>query len=27
VSRLLATREWYVLKPEAGTQPKHFYLR
>jgi len=27
VSRLLATREWYVLKPGAGTQPKHFYLR
>ena len=27
VSRLLATREWYVLKPEAGTEPKHFYLK
>ncbi len=27
VSRLLATREWYVLRPDAGTKPKHFYLR
>jgi Fe-S-cluster-containing dehydrogenase component len=27
VSRLLAIREWYVLKPEAGTRPKHFFLK
>jgi Fe-S-cluster-containing dehydrogenase component len=26
VSRLLATRDHYVLKPEAGTKPRHFYL-
>jgi len=27
ISRLLAAREWYTLNPEAGTKPKHFYLR
>ena len=27
VSRVLATREAYVLKPDAGTTPKHFYLK
>jgi Fe-S-cluster-containing dehydrogenase component len=27
ISRTLATREWYVLKPDAGTKPKHFYLK
>ncbi len=27
VSRLLATRESYTLNPQAGTKPKHFYLR
>ena len=27
VSRLLATRDWYVLKPDVGTKPKHFYLK
>lgn len=26
VSRLLKTRKWYVLQPDAGTAPKHFYL-
>jgi len=27
VSRVLATRDWYVLNPAAGTKPKHYYLR
>ena len=27
VSRLLATRESYVLLPGAGTKPKHFFLK
>ena len=27
ISRVLATRDWYVLKPDAGTKPKHFYLK
>ena len=27
VSRLLANREHYVLMPEAGTKPRHFYLK
>jgi len=27
ISRVLATREWYVLAPDAGTNPKHFYLK
>jgi len=26
VSRLLTTRKHYVLVPEAGTRPRHFYL-
>ncbi len=26
ISRLLATRKWRVLLPEAGTRPKVFYL-
>lgn len=26
VSRLLASREWHVLKPEAGTEPNLFFL-
>ena len=26
ISRILATRESYVVMPEAGTKPKHFYL-
>ena len=26
VRALLATREWHVLKPEAGTKPRVFYL-
>jgi Fe-S-cluster-containing dehydrogenase component len=26
VSRLLASRRWKVLKPEAGTKPKVYYL-
>ena len=26
VSTLLATRKWHVLKPEAGTKPRVFYL-
>ena len=25
--RLLAHREWYTLLPEAGTRPRHFYLK
>jgi Fe-S-cluster-containing dehydrogenase component len=27
ISRVLATREWYTLLPEAGTKPKHFFLK
>ena len=27
VSRLLETREHYTLAPDAGTRPKHFYLK
>lgn len=27
ITRLLKTRAWYTLLPEAGTKPKHFYLR
>ncbi|UCE04166.1 MAG: 4Fe-4S dicluster domain-containing protein [Candidatus Latescibacterota bacterium] len=27
VSKLLATREWYTLRPEAGTQPMVYYLK
>lgn len=27
VSRLLNTREHYTLAPDAGTRPKHFYLK
>ena len=27
VSRRLASRDWYVLKHDAGTNPSHFYLR
>ena len=27
VSKLLATREHYTLAPDAGTRPKHFYLK
>ena len=27
VSKLLETREHYTLVPDAGTQPKHFYLK
>ncbi len=27
ISRLLETREHYVLAPDAGTRPKHFYLK
>jgi Fe-S-cluster-containing dehydrogenase component len=27
VSRLLATRDHYTLLPDAGTKPKHFYVR
>ncbi|MFA7329989.1 MAG: 4Fe-4S dicluster domain-containing protein [Candidatus Delongbacteria bacterium] len=27
ISRLLATREWYVLSPDAGTRPQHFFLK
>jgi len=26
VSRLIATRRHFVLKPDAGTQPRIFYL-
>jgi Fe-S-cluster-containing dehydrogenase component len=27
ISRVLATRAWYTLLPEAGTKPKHFFLK
>jgi Fe-S-cluster-containing dehydrogenase component len=27
ISGVLAAREHYVLNPEAGTRPKHFYLK
>ena len=27
VSKLLETREHYTLAPDAGTRPKHFYLK
>ena len=27
ISRVLATRDSYVLKPDAGTSPRHFYLK
>jgi len=27
ISRALASREWYTLLPDAGTKPKHFYLK
>jgi Fe-S-cluster-containing dehydrogenase component len=27
ISRLLATREHYTLAPDAGTRPKHFFLK
>jgi Fe-S-cluster-containing dehydrogenase component len=27
ISRVLKERDWYVLKPDAGTKPKHFYLK
>jgi Fe-S-cluster-containing dehydrogenase component len=27
ISRVLATRDWYTLLPEAGTKPKHFFLK
>jgi len=27
ISRLLETREHYTLAPDAGTRPKHFYLK
>jgi len=27
LSRLLRTREHYALAPDAGTRPKHFYLK
>jgi Fe-S-cluster-containing dehydrogenase component len=27
ISRLLASRDHYTLLPEAGTKPKHFFLR
>lgn len=27
ISRALANREWYTLLPDAGTKPKHFYLK
>jgi len=27
ISRALATRDHYVLMPDAGTEPKHYYLK
>jgi Fe-S-cluster-containing dehydrogenase component len=27
LSQLLSRREWYVLSPDAGTRPKHFFLK
>jgi len=27
ISRLLASREHYTLSPDAGTRPKHFFLK
>jgi molybdopterin-containing oxidoreductase family iron-sulfur binding subunit len=27
ISQLLATREHYTLTPDAGTRPKHFFLK
>jgi Fe-S-cluster-containing dehydrogenase component len=27
ISQVLATREHYTLIPEAGTRPRHYYLR
>jgi Fe-S-cluster-containing dehydrogenase component len=27
ISRVLASRDYHTLLPEAGTRPKHFYLK
>jgi len=27
ISRLLKERRWYRLKPGAGTDPQHYYLK
>jgi len=27
ISRLLRERDWYTLLPEAGTKPKHYFLK